>query len=276
MYELPEAVTAAQQINAVLTGRTVTRVTVNQSPHKFAFFHGDAEAYPTLLLGLTLDRAVSFGGMVELQLGQLRLVVNDGAILHYIAVNEKPPAKHQLELIFDNGSALYVTVQMYGGIMAFTEGSYANSYYLGSRAAISPLREEFDWNYFQQLIPAKKSLSAKAFLATEQRIPGLGNGVLQDILWQVAIHPKCKLQNLTEADLHRLYQSVKTTLKEMTERGGRDTERNIFGQPGGYRTKMSKNRLTQPCPLCGGVLRKEAYLGGSIYFCPNCQKACQK
>ncbi|MFA6873005.1 MAG: zinc finger domain-containing protein, partial [Bacteroidaceae bacterium] len=28
----------------------------------------------------------------------------------------------------------------------------------------------------------------------------------------------------------------------------------------------------QPCPRCGNQIRKEAYMGGSIYYCPTCQK----
>jgi formamidopyrimidine-DNA glycosylase len=34
---------------------------------------------------------------------------------------------------------------------------------------------------------------------------------------------------------------------------------------------MSKLRLSEPCPICGGAKVKQAYLGGSVYFCPGCQ-----
>ena len=74
-----------------------------------------------------------------------------------------------------------------------------------------------------------QKLSAKAFLATEQRIPGLGNGVLQDILWYANIHPKRKISTLSAEQKHKLFRSVKTILAEMTELGGRDTERDLFG-----------------------------------------------
>ena len=115
-------------------------------------------------------------------------------------------------------------------------------------------------------------LSAKAFLATEQRFPGLGNGVLQDILFAARIHPKRKLRDLTEAERERLLSAVVSVLGEMTAQGGRDTEKDLFGRVGGYATKMSKNTLTHGCPVCGGTITKEAYLGGSVYYCPACQK----
>jgi len=117
-----------------------------------------------------------------------------------------------------------------------------------------------------------QKLSAKAFLATEQRIPGLGNGVLQDILYAAKIHPKRQIGTLTDAEKETLLQSVKSTLKEMTLQGGRDTTKDLFGRPGGYSTRLSQATLEKPCPVCGGTIVKQAYMGGSIYFCEGCQK----
>ena len=34
---------------------------------------------------------------------------------------------------------------------------------------------------------------------------------------------------------------------------------------------MSKNNKEMICPACGGTIKKEAYLGGNIYYCPVCQ-----
>jgi formamidopyrimidine-DNA glycosylase len=53
--------------------------------------------------------------------------------------------------------------------------------------------------------------------------------------------------------------------------GGRDTEKDLFGDYGGYVTKASKNTLGNPCKRCGEPIVKEAYLGGVIYYCPKCQ-----
>ena len=117
----------------------------------------------------------------------------------------------------------------------------------------------------------KLNLSAKAFLATEQRIPGLGNGVLQDILFNAGIHPKRKLQTMSGEDKNNLFRNLKSTLKDMWDCGGRDTERDLFGKPGGYQTILSNKTLAYPCRVCGSGLRREAYLGGNIYFCPSCQ-----
>jgi formamidopyrimidine-DNA glycosylase len=120
-------------------------------------------------------------------------------------------------------------------------------------------------------VPEAQKLSLKALLATEQRIPGLGNGVLQDILFNAGMHPRKKAGTLSEKERGILFDSLKKTLSEMTAGGGRNTELDLFGRPGGYRTILSKNTAGKPCPVCGAVIKKEAYLGGSIYYCENCQ-----
>jgi formamidopyrimidine-DNA glycosylase len=163
---------------------------------------------------------------------------------------------------------------MYGGLWCFNIGEFDNSYYLRAKESISPISEEFDREYFNAILsaPGAEKLRAKALLATEQRIPGLGNGTLQDILFNAGIHPKKKVSSFIESDKELLYNSIKTTLIEMIEKGGRDTEKDLFGNPGGYITKLSKNTANNPCKICGTTIIKEAYMGGSIYYCPKCQK----
>ena len=131
----------------------------------------------------------------------------------------------------------------------------------------------FDRAYFEGIISAQgtQKLSLKALLATEQRIPGLGNGVLQDILFGARMHPKKMVNTLSEEDKEVLFSSIKDTLSAMVSQGGRDTELDIFGHPGNYRTILSMNTVNKPCTVCGTMIKKEAYMGGSVYFCEKCQ-----
>ena len=69
-----------------------------------------------------------------------------------------------------------------------------------------------------------------------------------------------------------MFGAVRSVLAEMTRQGGRDTELDLFGRPGGYVTVLSKNTVGKPCPACGTAIKKEAYLGGSIYYCERCQR----
>lgn len=65
--------------------------------------------------------------------------------------------------------------------------------------------------------------------------------------------------------------AIKSTLAEMTELNGRETEKDFFGNKDGYKTIMSKNSVGSPCIRCGTIIKKENYYGGSIYYCEKCQ-----
>ncbi|HOR01390.1 MAG TPA: endonuclease VIII [Anaerolineae bacterium] len=271
MIELPEAVVLAEQAARTLSGKRIASAVAGQSPHKFAWYTGDPAEYNSRLAGKTVGQATASGGNVEIRADEMTLVISTP--LRYHAAGEKRPAKHQLLLEFADGTALSATVQMWGVLLCVGDGEPVGLRdYAIAKARPSPLSAAFDRAYFDSLRAGSEALSAKAFLATEQRIPGLGNGVLQDILWTARIHPKRKMGELGDEEFGRMFDTVKTVLAAMAAQGGRDTERDLFGRPGGYRTVLSKNTVGTPCPACGTEIRKEAYLGGAIYYCGGCQR----
>lgn len=274
MIELPEAIVLAKQINDKVTGKKIKKVIAAHSSHKFAWYCGDPKEYHSLLAGKTVGSAENWGGLLEINVNDAVLLFGDGTNLQYHTQSEKLPQKHQLWIEFDDGSSLVSSVQMYGGIWAFPAGNFDNKYYYISKEKTSLLANEFNKTYFYALFDEKTDrLSLKAFLATQQRIPGLGNGVLQDILFNARMHPKKKASTLSKGDKEELLSVLKSTLSQMVAGGGRDTETDLYGQQGGYKTILSRNTVNKPCSVCGTLIEKEAYMGGSIYFCRICQKS---
>jgi formamidopyrimidine-DNA glycosylase len=275
MIEIPEAATLARQLNETVKGKEIASAEANHSPHKFAWYTGDPKGYGAMLSGRSVNEARASAGVLELALsGNLTLFFNDGPVLRYHKPGAKLPGKHQLLLIFGDGSALTASIQMYGGITAYPDDKVDNPYLAGSRRKPSPLTDAFDRAYFDGLWreAGSKTMSVKAFLATEQRIPGLGNGVLQDILFHAGLNPRRKMETLSAAEMDALYASVKSTLAEMTDKGGRDTETDLYGMRGGYASILSRNTVGTACPRCGGMIVREAYMGGNVYYCQGCQK----
>ncbi|MCL2059062.1 MAG: endonuclease VIII [Oscillospiraceae bacterium] len=277
MIELPETYVLSEQINNTLVGKTILNVTANAHPHAFAWYAGDPAGYHDKLSGKKVTSSnpgtgYTCGGNTEIICEDMLLVISTP--IKYHAPGDKLPAKHQLLIEFDDFSHMSCTVQMWGAMFCYgTDGDGLPEGYTVKKCP-DPLTDAFDEAYFDGLWGGvKPNLSAKAFLATEQRIPGLGNGVLHDILWNAQIHPKRKLETLGAAEKANMYASVKSTLHNMRAQGGRDTERDLFGCKGGYKTVLSANTLKSPCTACGGALVREAYLGGNIYYCPNCQPA---
>ncbi|MBS4535318.1 endonuclease VIII [Clostridium sp. D2Q-14] len=273
MIEIPEAIVLSHQIIETLHGKRIEDVIVNQTPHKFAWFFGDHRDYNSKLNSKIIEKTHAYGGFIEIILGDTKLLLGEGISLRYFIKGEKLPQRHQLLIQFDDKSVLVATIQMYGGIWCFEGEEFDNIYYQLAKEKPSPLSEEFDFKYYKNIIldESLQKKSVKAVLATEQRIPGLGNGVLQDILFNAKVHPKRKVITLSDEEIERLYHAIKFTLREMVINGGRDTEKDLFGCSGGYVTKLSRKTLKEPCMACGGNIIKKAYMGGSIYYCEGCQ-----
>lgn len=273
MIEIPESLTIAGQLNESVRGKKILEAEAAHSPHSFAWYTGESAFYSKVMEGREVGESTGIGSMIEVSLGDYSFIAGDGTNIRYLAPDEKLPGKYQVRITFEDGSHLICTVQMYGAMFLVQPDQYENHYYLVGKEKPLPNTDGFTYRYFKSLFEdVSGTLSMKAFLATEQRIPGLGNGVLQDILLEAGFHPRRKIGSITEAQRKRIYEAVVGTLEKMIAAGGRDTEKNLFGSQGGYRTLLSKKTVGKPCPYCGNVIQKASYLGGTVYFCPACQE----
>ena len=273
MIELPEAIILSKQLNDTINGKIISNVTAAHTKQKLTWYYGDPKNYQSLLHNKKIHNSDAFGGFVEISAQNMKILFRDGVNLRFFEDTSKIPDKHQLLLEFVDKSMLVAFVQMYGGVGCFIQNELDNTYYAIAKEKPSPLSEEFDEDYFNTLISVDQvqNLSLKAFLATEQRIPGLGNGVLQDILFNAKLHPKQKISTISEKQIQDLFRSIKATFTDMVINNGRNTERDLFGRYGEYRTKMCKNTVGKRCEVCGSTIIKSNYMGGSIYFCSGCQ-----
>ena len=273
MIELPEALTLAHQMHDAFACHVIVEAEANHSPHKFAFYTGDPATYGARLDGRRIEAVKATGPYVELALDDgMTLLLREGVNARLLEPGTKTPAKHQLLLTFENGTRLVCTVSMYGMFLIADTESDDDEYYAAARDCAFVLSEAFDETRFRALIDATPpSTSVKALLATEQRIPGIGNGVLQDILLNARVNPKTKAHALADEDATRLFHATKSTLAAMTEQGGRDVEKDLHGKPGGYPCLLSAKTWKAGCPICGTAIVRQSYLGGNVYYCPVCQ-----
>lgn len=85
------------------------------------------------------------------------------------------------------------------------------------------------------------------------------------------VNPQTKLSALASGDFDALYKNIKQVLAVMVQQGGRNTEKDLYGNPGGYETILSAKTAAYTCPVCGSEITRKAYMGGNIYFCASCQ-----
>ncbi len=274
MIELPEARTISKQLRETVLGKKIISVGGNYTDHKFTFYIGDPNEYNQLLSNRFITDIIDRNFYIEIEIEDYKLTMRDGANIRYYDNISLAPTKSKLLIVFEDESCLNVTTSMYSAISVFDKKiGIDNEYYLLELNRIGALDNEFTLKYFRSLIHDKTLLlSTKAFLATEQRILGIGNGVVQDILWNARLHPKRKMMTLDDEEIDNLYASVVNTLEKMVSQNGRNTEKDIFGNFGNYQTVLSSKSYKNGCPNCSCHIVKEQYLGGSIYYCPECQK----
>ncbi len=275
MFEIPELVTLARQINQTLSGKIIARGQLGNSPHKFVWYNHSHEEFEALTHGKTIGRAYSRGKwlFVPLDSDYLLVLGEFGGKLIFHQPGESTPEKYHLFLTFADGSMLTGKTQMWGAYELYETGREQERQYIHDMRT-PPNEAAFTREYFNGLIDSLlegEKRSVKGLLVQDQLIPGLGNAIAQDILFRAGMNPRRPIGELDGAGRNRLYDATAETLTKCIDAGGRNDEVDLYDHPGGYVRLMDAKAVGRPCPLCDSPIQKMAYLGGSNYFCPTCQ-----
>lgn len=275
MFELPEYLTIARQMNATIQGKVIRQGQLGNSPHKFVWHNRNRDEFESLTRGKNTGQSSVRGRWLSMALdpGYVLLLGECGGKIIYHQPGERWPKKYHLSLVFEDESFLTVTTQMWGAMELYERGQELEREYVKDMRT-TPIDPEFTLEYFNSLIQevlVGRKRSVKSLLTQDQLIPGLGNAIAQDILFRSRLHPKFPIAALSDEQRQVLYRATIDTVSEITNHGGRYDEYDLFGQRGGYVRLMDKNALQRPCPTCGGEITKLQYLGGSCYLCAVCQ-----
>jgi len=130
------------------------------------------------------------------------------------------------------------------------------------------------FKYFKEVLKNKKG-DVKKILMDQSVITGIGNIYSDEILFEAKIHPKMKINSLTDTEIRKIYTSMKKILSEAIQKRGTSISdfRDTAGEKGSYGEARRVYRKTnEPCPKkCGGTIQKITVGGRSAHFCPKCQ-----
>ncbi len=258
-------------------GKRVAVGELGNTPHKFVWYNRGRDEFRSLVEGKRVGAAYSRGRwmFVPLEPGFV-LVLGEcgGKVLFHPLAARRPPSYH-LRIEFDDDSGLTVKTQMWGAMELYEAGKELERDYIrGMRP--TPVEDAFTFTYFSSFMDtlgAGEKRSVKGLLTQEQLIPGLGNSIAQDIMFESGLHPKRALAQLTSNERRRLFDAITKVVSAVIAEGGREDEFDLHGDRGGYRRIMDSRAAGQPCPKCGAIVEKISYLGGACYFCPSCQPA---
>ena len=278
MIEMPEATTIARQMNETLAGKTIKLFKRGNKTHKFLWLNRPDEEYEATLPGLTVTEASSFGRSIYLHLGDYMLWWSDtGGKLLYHAPSAKLPKNYHLGLEFEDDSALTFAMQMWGAVKLLDKTEFGQK--PNQETGFEPLSIEFSLDRFNQMLdeyPEKTSKGIKGFLVATgyvmpNHIAGLGNAIVQDILFHAGISPKRKNMHIFPDERKTLFDAINSTVAEAIRLGGRHDEIDHYGNKGRYIRLMDSKTKDTPCINCSTEIKKISYLGGSCYICSRCQ-----
>ncbi len=108
---------------------------------------------------------------------------------------------------------------------------------------------------------------------TDPRIfAGIGNAYSDEILHRARLSPVQRTRSLDEEQIARLYNAVRDTLRDWTERLRDEVGDDFPERVTAFREGMAVHgRHKQPCPVCGSPVQRIVYAANETNYCARCQ-----
>jgi formamidopyrimidine-DNA glycosylase len=273
MIEIGEVVPLARQMHAELSGKRVAECARGNTPHKWVFFNPEFDERAPQVRGAAISEVIGVGKAIytSLDSGHRLMLGEIGGRIAYQAPGDPLPAKHHFVLRLADGSALSLAVQGWGFVALLNADEPPPEW---AASGDDPLSPEFTLDRFMAIWrehPEREKGTMKAFLVSRPRIAGIGNGHAQEMLFRAGIRPDRKMRDVSDDEARAPCEAIVDTLREAAELRGRDTERDLYGEPGGYVVSVDKRASARPCRRCGGGIVGVKLLGGTSYYCQGCQ-----
>jgi formamidopyrimidine-DNA glycosylase len=152
-------------------------------------------------------------------------------------------------------------------------GSGALDEFLDERLGLEPFDEGFTTEHLREALRGRRA-PIKAVLLDQRTIAGVGNIYADEALFRAGIHPLREAGTLTRAQVERLREGIVASLQAGIDARGAsiDDFKDIDGVKGSFQNRFLVHlREGEPCPVCGGTVRKMFVAGRGTYVCERCQ-----
>jgi formamidopyrimidine-DNA glycosylase len=122
-----------------------------------------------------------------------------------------PPAKHDhFILVQKQRQLVFSDPRMFGGVL-FATGPTPPAWW--TRIAPAILSEGFTVGAVAAFLQRRARAPIKAVLLMQERFPGIGNWMADEVLWRAAIHPKRLAGSLKPAEVGALYRECRNVCR---------------------------------------------------------------
>lgn len=294
MPELPEVETIRRDLNRVLRGKTIAKVTVRLPK----IVRGNHRAFTRALAGkmfgpikrrgkLLLFTLASDDRVVLLHLKMTgQLLYSDGQGL--IAGGHSWPPPHTIGapgtkqallpnqythviFTFTDGSHLYFNdLRQFGYVELANPQRVAD---VKDQFGVEPLTVAFTPEYLAQVVRGR-TVTVKQVLLDQAKIAGLGNIYVDEALFFAGVRPTRRATTLTVAEVRQLHRGIQHVLRQSIKHRGTtfNSYRDVRGKRGSFVGRLKVyGRSEQSCRRCRGTIMKVKVGGRGTHFCPECQ-----
>jgi formamidopyrimidine-DNA glycosylase len=278
MPELPEVETVRSDLERLVAGRRVTRVSVTgrrtirrQSPDEFRAALSGRRLVTVGRRGKYLLVKLDDGAVLVIHLrmsGQL-LVVAPGSLA------EAAPHTHVVLGLDDDSELHFVDPRTFGELFVTSELAADGRPVALGALGVDPLVDGLDAELVQRLLGSRRT-TLKALLLDQHVLAGVGNIYADEICFRAGIRPTRRTETVTGEEAARLSGAILAVLEEAVALRGstlRDARyRDVSGAHGSFQHRHAVyGRQGAPCASCGATVLRERVAGRSAHFCPSCQ-----
>ena len=144
-----------------------------------------------------------------------------------------------------------------------------------AHVARDPLDPLFDEAKFLDQVRFKGTEIKRALL-DQSLISGIGNIYADEALWRARLHGARSTASLPRPRVKELLNYAREVMSEALGRGGTSFDSlyvNVNGESGYFERSLNAyGREGEPCPRCGGPIRRERFMNRSSFSCSKCQR----
>lgn len=174
------------------------------------------------------------------------------------------PAKHDHLVLAQAGRKLVFHDPRVFGRVLFHQGKTEPAWWAKRPPAVTS--QAFTFAVMHAFLQRRRKLPIKAALLLQERFPGIGNWMADEILWRAAIHPGTPAGSLDESRAHELWRQVRWVSQQALAIIGKD----FSDPPKGwlFNERWGNGGV---CPIHKRTLRRATIGGRTTAWCADCQ-----
>jgi formamidopyrimidine-DNA glycosylase len=258
MPELPEVETFKLYLDNTSLKQEIKDVKVND----LRILNVDYSVLRKSLLNKKFESSIRHGKYLFVFLNPKYLVLHFGMTgdLEYYNEQDDEPKYSKVIFYFKNNYNLaYISTRMFGKVsLVDSIEEFINIKKLGPDAF------KMSFEDFTEALNRRTAILKNALL-NQSFIAGVGNIYSDEILFRTKLHPRTKIDGLSESKKQELYEDIKYVLKFGIEHKG-----DLSTYPKNF--LIPHRKKDEMCPLCNTKIEDFELSGRHGFFCPNCQK----